>query len=154
MKPEPSIQGQDGSGDQVSSGLPGHSEAVSGPKTYELAVVGWNGTPVHCVYLNDYRVAGGKPWGGSETYRGWQISMKDIESAIPEVAKVRSAAKALIDRDCQYAGANVVIPCADHAEAMRLVRELRAAIADTSEPNDRTREVPKPNPPVSGGQGS
>jgi UDP-N-acetylmuramoylalanine-D-glutamate ligase len=41
------------------------------------------------------------------------------------------AAKALIDRDCQYLGPNIVIPCADHGEAMRLVRELRAAIEQT-----------------------
>lgn len=41
------------------------------------------------------------------------------------------AAKALIDRDCQYLGPNIVIPCADHGEALRLVRELRAAIEQT-----------------------
>jgi hypothetical protein len=41
------------------------------------------------------------------------------------------AAKAMVSRDCQYIGANIVIPCADHGEALKLVRELRAAIDQT-----------------------
>lgn len=40
-----------------------------------------------------------------------------------------AAANAIVDRDCQYDGPNVVIPCTDHAEAIRLFAELRAAVA-------------------------
>lgn len=36
---------------------------------------------------------------------------------------------ALVDRDCHYDGGNIVIPCGSHAEAIRLMREFRAAIA-------------------------
>lgn len=41
---------------------------------------------------------------------------------------LKLAAKALIDRDCQYDGPNLVIPCGSHAEAIRLVADLRAAV--------------------------
>jgi len=42
--------------------------------------------------------------------------------------RLASTASALIDRDCIYDGARVIIPCDSHAEAMRLVRELRDAV--------------------------
>jgi hypothetical protein len=41
---------------------------------------------------------------------------------------VKVAARALVDRDVQYDGPRVIIPCGSHAEALRLVRELRAAL--------------------------
>jgi len=54
-------------------------------KTYELAVCEWEGNPVKCVYLNDHRIAGGKPWGGSSRMRTFQITLKDLTDAIPEL---------------------------------------------------------------------
>lgn len=39
------------------------------------------------------------------------------------------AAKALVDRDCRYDGPNLVVPAANHIEAMRLAGDLRSAIA-------------------------
>lgn len=30
-----------------------------------IIVSNWNGN-THCIYLNDRRIAGGKPWGGSD----------------------------------------------------------------------------------------
>jgi hypothetical protein len=34
------------------------------------------------VYLNGYRVAGEKPWGGGEVLRCWLIDEKDVETAM------------------------------------------------------------------------
>lgn len=46
---------------------------------------------------------------------------------------VKMAARALVDRDVQYVGPNIVIPTGSHGEALRLVRELRAALEIGSE---------------------
>jgi hypothetical protein len=54
-----------------------------------------------------------------------------IGGAMRRVVKdldVKIAARALIDRDCRYDGPNIVIPCADHGEAIRLVADLRRAL--------------------------
>lgn len=40
-----------------------------------------------------------------------------------------AAAKGLVERDCQYDGARIIIPTESHAEAIRLVSALRRAIA-------------------------
>lgn len=71
------------------------ANALAPPKTYELQVARWEGR-IRCVYLNDFRIAGGKPWGGYEPAATWQITMSDIEGAIPEVAKVRHDRDALL----------------------------------------------------------
>lgn len=52
--------------------------------TYELSVCKWEGR-VHCVYLNDTRIAGGKPWGGADDMKTWPITAADLRSAIPEL---------------------------------------------------------------------
>lgn len=62
------------------------------PKTYELQVARWDGR-IRCVYLNDYRIAGGKPWGGFEPAATWQITMKDICDAVPEVRAALEAVR-------------------------------------------------------------
>lgn len=54
------------------------------PKVYELAACNWQGN-LHCVYLNDYRIAGGKPWGGGTTAKRWNVTVDDIAAAIPEI---------------------------------------------------------------------
>jgi hypothetical protein len=47
---------------------------------YDLEVVKWGGG-IRCVYLNDYRVAGEKPWGGGDTTRRFKVRMADIMRA-------------------------------------------------------------------------
>lgn len=56
--------------------------------TYKLTIVEWEGS-VRCVYLNDYRIAGSKPWGGGKTLREWTITLDDLRNAIPELQEPR-----------------------------------------------------------------
>lgn len=46
-----------------------------------LEIVKWEGK-IHCVYLNDKRIAGGKPWGGGNTARSFSVKKKDLIEAI------------------------------------------------------------------------
>lgn len=59
--------------------------------SYELAVCKWEGR-IHCVYLNDYRIAGGKPWGGGNIQKTWRVTLKDIASAVPAVSALAAFA--------------------------------------------------------------
>lgn len=50
----------------------------------ELVVTRWEGDPAHCVYLNDHRIAGGKPWaGGSATKVFKAVTIRELARAIP-----------------------------------------------------------------------
>lgn len=53
-------------------------------KKYELTVCEWEGK-LHCVYLNDRRIAGGKPWGGGQNVARWLVTAEEILKAIPEL---------------------------------------------------------------------
>ena len=53
----------------------------------DLEVIAWEGRP-HCVYLNNFRVVGGKPWGGGSTLRSWPTSLREIIEAFPELRHV------------------------------------------------------------------
>jgi hypothetical protein len=46
-----------------------------------------------CVYLNDFRIAGPKPWGGGRTVRSWKVSADDIRRSgvLPETGEVCEA---------------------------------------------------------------
>jgi hypothetical protein len=57
------------------------------PKTHTIEVVEWNGHP-HCVYVNDYRVAGSKPWGGGKTVLKLDLDIKSLIEAIPDLPAV------------------------------------------------------------------
>lgn len=35
-----------------------------------------------CVYMNDFRIVGPKPWGGGTCIRSWSLSKADLETAI------------------------------------------------------------------------
>lgn len=35
-----------------------------------------------CLYLNDYRIAGEKPWGGGATVCEWTVTAADIRTAL------------------------------------------------------------------------
>lgn len=68
---------------------------MSAPDGYELMVCGWEKNPRHCVYLNDYRIAGGKPWGGAHIASQWRVSLSDLANAIPAVQRALEAADEL-----------------------------------------------------------
>jgi hypothetical protein len=50
---------------------------------YELSLVG--GVEGNSVYLNDYRIAGPKPWGGGRVIKTFKVTLKDLIEAIPEL---------------------------------------------------------------------
>ena len=47
---------------------------------YELIVS--DGVEGPCVYLNDFRIAGPKPWGGGETLYSFKVSREDLYKAL------------------------------------------------------------------------
>jgi hypothetical protein len=53
------------------------------PDDMRLELVEWEGKP-HCLYLNEYRIAGGKPWGGGITIKSWTISRAELLRAIKD----------------------------------------------------------------------
>ena len=107
--------------DQVRALLDGATE-----NAYDLAVVKWGGG-IRCVYLNDYRVAGEKPWGGGDTTRRFKVRMADImqafrgtvQAAAPDLARALLAARAELAR-----------VKADAAVAVALMVERAATQAD------------------------
>jgi len=40
------------------------------------------GVEGNCIYLNDYRICGPKPWGGGRIIKTWKVEKEDIERAI------------------------------------------------------------------------
>ena len=107
--------------DQVRALLDGATE-----NAYDLAVVKWGGG-IRCVYLNDYRVAGEKPWGGGDTTRRFKVRMADImqafrgtvQAAAPDLARALLATRAELAR-----------VKADAAVAVALMVERAATQAD------------------------
>lgn len=55
-------------------------------KPAELLVCKWEGH-ARCVYLNNFRVAGSKPWGGGDTLAKWNVTLKDVIRAFPALQK-------------------------------------------------------------------
>lgn len=56
-------------------------------KPRELMVVNWEGH-IHCAYLNDFRIAGGKPWGGGTPAKTWSnVTLREVIRAFPELRK-------------------------------------------------------------------
>ena len=60
------------------------SKAKKVPKTLLLDLVIWEGR-AHCVYLDCYRVAGGKPWGGGTTGYSWKVNVAQIQGILDRV---------------------------------------------------------------------
>lgn len=52
----------------------------------KLTVVRWEGR-IHCAYINNHRIAGGKPWAGGATEREWNTSLREVIRAFPELQK-------------------------------------------------------------------
>lgn len=48
---------------------------------WELKYV--QGVEGNSIYLNDFRIAGPKPWGGGKVLRQWKVTLADLERAIP-----------------------------------------------------------------------
>lgn len=53
---------------------------------FTLEVVKWEGK-LHCCYLNNFRIAGSKPWAGGETVKSWPVPLRDLVQAIPDLRK-------------------------------------------------------------------
>ena len=57
-------------------------------KAIEVSIV--SGVEGKCIYLNNLRIAGPKPWGGGTVMFKVKIKIKDIIEAIPEL-KIKEA---------------------------------------------------------------
>ncbi len=53
--------------------------------SFSLKLIRWNGNSAHCVYLNNTRIVGGKPWGGGTVQREWRFTLEDLRRAFPEL---------------------------------------------------------------------
>jgi hypothetical protein len=71
---------------------------VTKEKHFQLEVVKWEGR-LHCCYLNNFRIAGGKPWAGGETVKAWSVPLRDVIKAIPELQKMSSDFDAALARE-------------------------------------------------------
>ena len=61
-------------------------------KEFKLIACKWEGH-LRCIYLNDFRIAGSKPWGGGETMKEWKVTGRDILRAFPEIETLISPHK-------------------------------------------------------------
>ena len=52
-------------------------------KHYSLELI--EGVEGNSLYLNDYRIAGPKPWGGGAVIKSWKVRLDDLQRAIPEL---------------------------------------------------------------------
>ena len=53
----------------------------------DLTIIRWEGM-LHCAYLNNHRIAGGKPWAGGDTAKEWKgITVRQLARAIPSLRK-------------------------------------------------------------------
>lgn len=72
-----------------------------------LKVVKWEGR-LHCAYLNDHRIVGGKPWGGGTIAKEWKTTLREVIQAFPALQRALSIdylgrAKANPDREALIA---------------------------------------------------
>lgn len=51
---------------------------MSAPETLRLDIVRWEGQ-IRCVYLDDTRIAGGKPWGGGDIIASFKVDPADLD---------------------------------------------------------------------------
>lgn len=47
----------------------------------KLQIVKWEGH-IRCVYLNNFRIAGGKPWGGGDVVAEFDVTADDLRQAV------------------------------------------------------------------------
>lgn len=55
-------------------------------KPVRLCVVKWGGR-LQCAYLNNFRIVGGKPWGGGDTVKEWNTTLREVIRAFPELQR-------------------------------------------------------------------
>ncbi len=48
--------------------------------TFTIKLV--EGVEGNSIYLNDYRIAGPKPWGGGRVLHSWEVTAADIRNAL------------------------------------------------------------------------
>jgi len=60
---------------------------MSATQTVEIQV--WSGAEGPCIYINNYRICGPKPWGGHPTHT-WNADLKDLLAHLPKVEAVQS----------------------------------------------------------------
>ena len=53
--------------------------------TVEIEVV--SGVEGPSIYINSYRVAGNKPWGGGTCIHKWKADVEDIKKALEEMSQ-------------------------------------------------------------------
>jgi hypothetical protein len=65
------------------------------PKRLELDMVLWQGRP-HCLYLDGYRVVGGKPWAGGTSAYTWSVDPAQVRQ-LADAALARGAAEVRVE---------------------------------------------------------
>ena len=63
------------------------SETLSAER-YPIEII--QGVEGFCIGLNNYRIAGPKPWGGGTVVKRWHVSLADLGKAIPAVATIEA----------------------------------------------------------------
>jgi len=65
----------------------GKKKSLDVNKEIEISIV--NGVEGKCLYINHYRVAGSKPWGGGTVLQNWTVTLKDILDALTEFITIQ-----------------------------------------------------------------
>ena len=75
---------------------------LSVEERYPIEII--QGVEGFCIGLNNYRIAGPKPWGGGTVVKRWDVSLADLGRAIPsidaqatEIAALKGALENLMD---------------------------------------------------------
>jgi hypothetical protein len=55
--------------------------AAPDPDVVTIELMEWEKQP-WCLYLNDFRIAGSKPWGGGKIIRTWKVRRADLATAL------------------------------------------------------------------------
>lgn len=96
---------------------------VAKRKLDSLLADGWS--------INGYAIMKGEDRRGFVDFGGfvgWWLPEYYVGHTSEAQPGLIAAGKALVDRDCEYHGSNIVIPCESHADAIRLLREFRDAL--------------------------
>lgn len=73
--------------DNIDAGVKAGTEKAASQKLKLDLVKGVEG---NCIVLNQYRIAGHKPWGGGKVIQSWTVDREDIERALEEMPKPRN----------------------------------------------------------------
>lgn len=77
---------------------------LSTEERYPIEII--QGVEGFCIGLNNYRIAGPKPWGGGTVVKRWDVSLADLGRAIPSIdaqaTEIAALADALITAQIAY----------------------------------------------------